>query len=350
MSVSTVTESRLVWSGRYPDSWPDGLDGWSVSRRELAVRLDRLPLLVVLDPPSFPWPMFTAARRGMPVVVCLPDALDAATIGDLLGGPLLSRLTPYDRLVELRADVRAELEDYWGLTPQVWLPADLTGVHPGGPDDAATDRRPHGWRDVLTEHLAALDADPTLLEQARAGKPRFNQLGLLVAEELLANLQATDPLSDAETDTDEGDGDPPVNRPLVAVGGETAHRWRALRVSAGVSVETLDRMRHDDPECASPDAVVILLRDGGQTSQERLDLLRDAEGWLQPGGVLVVAAHVVTRPDGEPNPSLSQLVEEIHEATGTAVHLQELRSVRWLGESLTRGVVLRFTSLRERQE
>jgi hypothetical protein len=47
---------------------------------------------------------------------------------------------------------------------------------------------------------------------------------------------------------------------------------------------------------------------------------------------------------------MRQLLEELNDAAGLALHVDELRSVRWHGETLSRGVMLSATSLSVQDE
>jgi hypothetical protein len=95
----------------------------------------------------------------------------------------------------------------------------------------------------------------------------------------------------------------------------------------------------------SPHAVVVWLEDGGQSAAERGDVLGQALALLHPGGRLVVVGYVVTEPAGDENPRIGELVEEIMGASHALVHVDELRSVRWGAEPMSRGVLIGLTSL-----
>ncbi|MBS44926.1 MAG: hypothetical protein CMH83_17520 [Nocardioides sp.] len=138
---------RVVWTGRWPDAFPGGLDGWTTSDDALAGLLDGAGELLVLDALSFPWRLL-GPRRSVPMVVVLPDVPVADLVG-LLDRPLLQHVTPHDRLVEPRADVRCALDDAALLAPGTWLV-------PDGEDlpDPVTDRDAWCSR-ALDGHLAA---------------------------------------------------------------------------------------------------------------------------------------------------------------------------------------------------
>jgi hypothetical protein len=62
---------------------------------------------------------------------------------------------------------------------------------------------------------------------------------------------------------------------------------------------------------------------------------------------LVVIATVVAAPGEDRSllPSMCQLIEELTRATALALHVDEIRSVRWGDEPFIRGVVVSATSL-----
>jgi FkbM family methyltransferase len=110
-----------VWAGRYGQQLRGALDGWNCSRSRLASILEEAGELVVLDALSFPWELLHADNRDIPIDVALPANLDAGEIGTVLGRPLLGALTPFDRLIESRPEVRSALQQRWGLCEATWI-------------------------------------------------------------------------------------------------------------------------------------------------------------------------------------------------------------------------------------
>lgn len=322
---------RFVWTGRLEGAWPGGADGWSHSREGVIRSLEQASELVVLDTPSFPWGLWRGARRDVRVVARLPEDLDADQIELLLGAPLLSQITPYDRLLDGRADVRAELTQRFDL-PDVWVPFDDPSSTATGPGAS--------WRPVLEKYLVS---EHSGLALARTFKPRFNQVIQAVAEDLRDRLSS-------------GAGDESVEetstgaRPLVAVAGPREFRPQLFASPLDAVSLRLEAFDEVEPEehLPDPDAVIVILQDGGQTPAERIALFSSVDAHLHPGTVLLVVGHVVTQDEGRENPGIQDLVEELNEVTGCALQLEELRSLRWAGEALSRGVLLRFTSLRVR--
>lgn len=306
----------LVWTGRLVDAWPGGRDGWSLGRDELRRLLGRARVFVMIDPVSVPWPT-VAQCSDVPVVALLPQDLDADALSDLLGTVLFETLSPWDRLLDPRADVRRELTARWGLHDDVWLPwSSVDG----------------SWKPVLD---AVLADDPEIDARAR-GKERWLQPRRLAGRQLATALSG-----EAWTGV----------RPRVALAGEAREWGPALERAARAEVRPLEHYldkAEDAFPVPRPDACVVALRDGGQGHSERVALLTSADTVLGPGGVLLVVAHVVDTDAGVANPRVSTLIEEIHEATGTAVHLDEIVSARWVGDRYARGVLLRFTSLKVR--
>jgi FkbM family methyltransferase len=111
--------------------------------------------LVVLDPLSFPWELLGTEELDLPLVLALPQDLGAEEI-ELLLTPALTALTPYDAIVEHRADVRARLGRRWGLPPGVWVDV----APPGGIADicAALERRSQARMRVLDTDIGSFES------------------------------------------------------------------------------------------------------------------------------------------------------------------------------------------------
>lgn len=278
---------RVTWAGRDADAVPGAIDGWNTSREGLLSALAGAEELVVLDALSFPWEQLGAAHRDIPVLLVTPEELDAAAVLDVLGAPVLHHLTPWDRVVASREEA-----------------LDLLGT----------------------------PADP-----ARAnGKARFNRLVEACATEVRAGLAGYEP----------GTG-------VVETWGVEDGLLARLVPALDPGTTVTDGALTEGPAAAdirpSPHAALVLLR-AGASPQDRAVTVREALARLVPGGALVVVADVVTELDAPVAPSISQLLEEIHHATGMAVSLEELRSLRWPGDSRARSVALRFSSLRRADE
>jgi hypothetical protein len=286
-----ATGERLVWTGRSHGSFPGGLDGWNTSDDDLIAGLEHAVQLVVLDPLSFPWRTLAGPRRDIPLVVRMPEEIASDDLVALLGQPMLQHLTPYDRLVETPPQVRDALAEELRLPPDVWA----SGLEETRPDPSAMAR-----------------------------KTAFRQVVRLVGAEVRRFLG------------DSGEG-------LVGVLDRSAVLARHVERATDANVHDYSAGR---PAPESPHVVVVWLRDGGQTTIERTDVLSRALSLLHPGGRLVVVGNVVTEPGGEANPTISALVEEILNASNTLVHVEELRAVRWGTERLARGVLISLTSLR----
>lgn len=114
---------RVVWSGRHENALTGGLDDWNTSRAGLHQDLARAGELVVLDALSFPWQVLRQPERAIPLVVVLPDDLDADTVSKLLGRVLFSHLTPFDRVLCRHPEVRRDLQARWHVPPVVWWTA-----------------------------------------------------------------------------------------------------------------------------------------------------------------------------------------------------------------------------------
>ncbi|MGH3505770.1 MAG: hypothetical protein ACRDO2_01050 [Nocardioidaceae bacterium] len=316
---------ELWWTGRFPEAWPPGgHDGWNTPRRELATMLETCSCAVILDVPSFPWPLMQGRRLDTPLVLRLPEQLDAVVLSQLLGAGVLGRLTPYDRLIHGDPGVREQLSEQWEL-PDVWLTAAELLTAPT--------EDPRGWRAALLRRID--DSGPA----DRLSKARHNQV-LTAAQEELQLWAASEP----------ADGDVGAPHRLVALAAPTRFRPCALP-ELGDRTLRLERFEPDAEGSAStlapPGAAVVLLVDEGQPADERGRVLARAARVLPAGGTLIVVGHVVTAHPDRPNPSMGDLVDDLQRATGCALGVQRLASLRWEQEMVVRGVVLSLTKLTE---
>ena len=147
--------ARAVWAGRWSSLVPGGLDGFTCGRFALLQVMARASELVVLDPLSFPWEMLGPDDGDVPLVVALPPELSGEEI-ELLLGPVLASLTPFDRLVEHRVEVRDHLGRRWGLPREVWIDV----APPGGVADvcSALEERSRGRLRVLETDIGSFES------------------------------------------------------------------------------------------------------------------------------------------------------------------------------------------------
>ncbi|MEO9324938.1 hypothetical protein ABFT23_15695 [Nocardioides sp. C4-1] len=301
MTAGTPTGARVVWSGRFADELPDGLDGWSTDAPALAVALDAADELVVLDPLSFPWRSLQG-RRDLPVAVRLPHELTADEVDDLLGRPLLRHLGRHDRVLDDRDDHRRLLSERHDLPAEVWLPA------------AA------GW----DEHLTAPDGD---VERRHRDKAAERQL----VADVVADLDAwLDGHPDGEVEVFAARS---ASIPVSALRRASAHRIRRHGAPS------------DELHVPSPEGVLVWLDDGAPSGDERVDLVGAAARRVRVGGRIAVLAFVVDRPGGPANPGIHRLVEDVAVATHGALHVDEVRSLRLGAEPWARVVLLGGTRL-----
>lgn len=315
----TSEAAVVAWTGRLIDSWPDGFDDWTRTRSELWDGVRRADLLLLIDPPSFNYTLL-AVRPGLPFVAVVPPGLSPETAVNLLGGPLVKWATAFDRVVVESAEVKEAFAARFDVPDEIWV----VGMEPD-------------WQSKVRATVDSLGPLADLAERKAAWFERCEA----VADELRTGLHGDS----------EDDPVPWASRPLIALDGDASRYWNhhvSRLTTAGVT--TLDVVLSPTPDdefpLRSPDAVALVLPDGGQPPQERDARLRAAFGVLPPGGQLVIDAHVVDSPDGRANPTIGRLLEEIHEATGTAVHLESMASAPRRGQRYTRRVVLRFTSLK----
>ncbi len=244
------------------------------------------------DALSFPWGELNRERfRALPLTVTLPHDLVATEVIGALHHPLLIHLTPFDRLIDERLEVRAELTQGYDLAEAVWASGSGSGS-----------------------------------DQRHRGKARLYDVAEVVQQEV------GDAIATMES------------RPLVGflggaadLAGPVTTALRCARATFAVGDPPTDG--------PSPHVVVARLPDGGQDRAGRMAEFARARDLLHPGGTFIVVAHVVDAPDGGANPRISTLVDELNAAFGGMLHVDELRSVRWPGDLLSRAVVLSATSL-----
>lgn len=159
-----------------------------------------------------------------------------------------------------------------------------------------------------------------------------------VAADKAAHLQLTAALA-AQLDGIAAEVSPAPLRVRVVDSGVAHLHHLARRTEPTVMV-----LAEGDVDAVAPDAVLLTL-DEGVTATERSAALERARDLLHPGGRLVLAAYVVTRPGGPDNPRLSTLIEELWHAFGTMLHIDDVRSFRRGSEPQSRMAILTLTSL-----
>ena len=232
--------------------------------------LETCPRAVILDVPSFPWPIMQGRRLDTPMVLRLPEQLDAVVLSQLLGAGVLARLTPYDRLLHGDPGVREQLSERWEL-PDVWLSAAELLAAP------AAD--PRAWRAALGRRLGGSGAGgPTSARPAttRCSRPRRRNY----SNGSLPSLRTKRRTTEGRT------------------GWSLWPRPRACRACAlpefGDRMLRLERFEPDaegpDPRLAPPGAAVVLLADEGQPADERGRLIARAARVLPAGGTLMASS------------------------------------------------------------
>jgi hypothetical protein len=305
---------RVVWTGRYPDRMVGGLDGWNCSGTRLRTLLDDASELVVLDTLSFPWDSLSPGDLDVPFVAVVPDDLDDDAIDAVLKPSLLGNVTPFDRLVVGDSERRDRLQARWGLHPGTWI------ISPSGSHDDVHS----AWAERSTATAPRDQPDG----RVRTRKAVWRQHRQLVADSVNAALDGM-PYGDAR----------------VSILGADEALVRAVARDCRVAVSNTGS---EDAGGEGVDHVAVLVVPRA-TSGERVDALRRCHRRVRHRGVLVVVATVVVAPGDDPRlvPSVSVLTEELNLATGLAIHVDDIRSVRWAGEPFVRGVAISATSLTE---
>lgn len=88
---------RVAKAGMPPDC--QLLSDWEVLPAQLNLALRRATDLIILDPLSFPFESMTDEQRDVPVTLAIPIGSEPYTLDEVLGGPLLSNLGFFDRIV-----------------------------------------------------------------------------------------------------------------------------------------------------------------------------------------------------------------------------------------------------------
>lgn len=279
---------RLVWGGRAADG--DQLDGWTTDRASLLRQLGGATDLVVLDAMSFPWESLRPDDRSIPLTAVLPAELDAEAMGASLGQPLLAHVTPFDRLVEPRAEVRDALAATWQVPDSAWI-----DQPPAASTDPSARARKSVWRQV---HGSITDVVRTAL---RNDDLDVHHIAVSGSDPSLAQ----------------------------ALGRELGSPVRVLDTSAAGSAGPLEH-------------VVVVTLGGDRTTDARVERIAAAHRRLRSGGLFVLVATVVALPDDAPGsvPSMDDLVRELQLGTGLGLHVHDIRPLRWAREPLIRGVLV----------
>jgi hypothetical protein len=182
------------------------------------------------------------------------------------------------------------------------------------------------WDRIVTDAQEIVDALAGLPADALKRKAKFNRTADLVVRHLRDSL---------------GDTGSGVRRVELWQMGDGFDAHLQGRLADGWRVST-DRYGGDDRP--SPHAVVVRL-DTDSSAEVAVKQLRSPLVRLQPGGTMLIVADVVPAA-GEPmGIGIRGLLEALQRASGTAHVVQDLRSVQWPGEPMSRGVVIELVSL-----
>lgn len=157
-------ERPLVYAGRFAPQVVERhdtrvLDDLEASPGELLPALEEAPMLVILDPLSFPFESLRETDWDCPLVVCLPSTLGAQELAEALGKVLLERLTFFDRVVTDLPEAWEAVSHSYGLATSQRLELD-----PGAVVDVL--------EEALRLHEAGLEAQTSLDGAAHDGVSR----------------------------------------------------------------------------------------------------------------------------------------------------------------------------------
>lgn len=331
----TIRSTPVVYTGALPLE-PSALPSQVVvlgRHGALAPALDAAAGLVVLDALSFPFAALRPGDRDLPMVLRLPDELDAAGIERRLG-PQLADIGPDDRLAASDTASWADLRLRYGWSQTQRLP--------GG----------DGLESVVR---AAVDELGQGAADVRWAKSAHRRRARAVRDQLDAALTVQ-----------------PVTRPLsVLAVAPAVQRWVGLFLSRQVDVaavesepERLADARAGYPELAvdaleshlrlpfPPDRFdVALCADLAhrRPAHEQRRLVSEVWRAVRPGGRIVFVEDLVAGGErGEPwrRPmSVPELTETVLAATRRRVVTEHVDALRYPGDDLYRGGVITLTKI-----
>lgn len=100
-------------------------------------------------------------------------------------------------------------------------------------------------------------------------------------------------------------------------------------------------------DASSPHVTVLIL--GSHQLHEATASIRSAHDRTRPGGSLILICPVVST-EGHDALPMEDFMESINEGTGTRVHLDDMRSIRWANEPFHRHAFLSLTVLKTSRE
>ena len=339
---------------------PEGcvlLNDWDVLPARLAA-LEGASIFVILDPFSFPFEALSGALRDVPLLVVLPNGLDADFLDAVFGEPVFGRLGFFDRVATSDAatgeDLRRRYRGAGGQFVQLRsaelevAAEEIAALLQAEAAGAGTDPRENGlpgaarrWsrcagpnKGVHRVQRAALGPQFVAARGEQAEEAPFRVLEVGAGEGRWATSFDPDKAGYSGLDEDE-------NAVLAA---------RSEFPEASFEHLGSDLLFPHEDETFDLVFSVGLLGRHPDTAKKRL--LSEMWRVARPGGrLLFLEDFVTTRGPGETDPhpahglSVLGFVELLLVATGWQVVMEHVESLRYPGEVLTRGGVVAVSRL-----
>lgn len=339
---------------------PEGcvlLDDWDVLPARLAA-VEGASDLVVLDPLSFPFEALTGVLRDVPLIVVLPEGLDADFLAAVFGEPVFGRLDFFDRVATADAAVWEDLRRRYRLAG-----GQLVRLGSTGPEDAAQEIVA-----LLRAEVHGDGMDPT----ADGTRPGFRRAAGGAYPGKVAHRAQRAVLEPQFAAAHGGRAEDVPFRVLEVGAGDG--RLAASFDPAGAEYHGLDEdedavlaarsewpevpFGHLGPDLLFPqkdetfDLVFSVGLLGGYPDPLKRRLLSEMWRVARPGGRLLFLEDFVTTEEGaksgshaEHGLSVLAFVELLLVSTGWQVVMEHVESLRYPDEALTRGGIIAVSRL-----
>lgn len=330
MKTASEIGAPVIYAGRFAGKVSESLPGihvaneWDVLPHQLANVLRRAPLLVILDPLSFPFETMTDDQRNIPLIIMPPPEFDAETLITVFGSILFDRLGPFDRIATANQKLWDTLRRRYS-----WANSQYIKLGSRTPEGIATEIRPllesvsQDLRQTKSVHSVEAQALAPRIATLRHAHPD-STLDIL---ELSAGDRHWPTVFDLSKTSFSGiyTNDHPVESARLDF---PEHSFSTLAKDSRLA-------RSDSTFDISFSFNFIQI----QPNSIRLDLVSEIWRVTRPGGIMIFLEDFVTRePEGEVTfLSLPEFFEFVVEATDGRVILDHVESLLYPGENMFRG-------------